>query len=96
MSFHLISIDTLMQLDIPTLTYALDLFQKELDGTIAYMHENLEARTDQKVQDDLRHLLTLRKVFQGRVEELKAEQAKAEVKREELAKEGVALVAALA
>lgn len=73
MSFHLITIDTLMQLDIPTLTYALDLFQKELDGTIAYMHENLEARTDPKVSADLLHLLTLRKVFQLRVEELRAE-----------------------
>jgi hypothetical protein len=75
MSFHLISIDTLMQLDIPTLTYALDLFQKELDGTIAFLHENLEARIDQKLLDDLQHLLTLRKVFRLRVEELKAEAA---------------------
>lgn len=75
MSFHLISIDTLMQLDIPTLTYALGLFQKELDGTIDYMHKSLEARTDQKLLDDLQHLLTLRKVFQIRLEELKAEAA---------------------
>ena len=75
MSFHLISIDTLMQLDIPTLTYALGLFQKELDGTIDYMHKSLEARTDQKLLDDLQHLLTLRKVFQIRLEELQAEAA---------------------
>jgi len=94
MSYHLISIDTLMQLDVPTLTYALFLFQRELDGTIKCLTETPESRTDEKLLDDLQRLLTLRKVFQGRVEELKAEAEEAE--KEEAAKEGVALVAALA
>jgi hypothetical protein len=92
MSYHLISIDQLMQLDVPTLTYALFLFQRELDGTIKCLNETPESRTDEKLLDDLAHLLTLRKVFQGRVEELKSEAAK----KEETAKEGVGLVAALA
>jgi hypothetical protein len=82
MSFHLITIDKLMHLDIPTLTYALGLFQKELDGTVAFLNESLEARTDQKLLDDLLHLLTLKKVFSLRVEELKAEAAAAKAAQE--------------
>jgi hypothetical protein len=93
MSYHLIPIDQLMQLDVPTLTYALFLFEKEIDGTITCLKETPEARTDEKLLDDLSHLLTLRKVFRLRVEELKTE---AEAKKEETAKEGVAPVAALA
>jgi hypothetical protein len=73
MSFHLITIDTLMQLDIPTLTYALGLFNKELDGTIAFLNESEEAKNDQVLLADLQHLITLRKVFQIRLDELKAE-----------------------
>jgi hypothetical protein len=73
MSYRLISIDQLMQLDIPTLTYALFLFQRELDETIKCLTDNPESRTDEKLLDDLHHLLTLRKVFMGRSEELKAE-----------------------
>lgn len=75
MSFHLITIDQLMQLDARTLEYALSLFQKELDGTVAYMHESLAARTDQKLLDDLQALLTLRKIFTLRLEELREEAA---------------------
>jgi hypothetical protein len=77
MSFHLITIDTLMQLDIPTLTYALGLFKKELDGTIAFLHESEEAKADQQLLDDLQHLITLRKVFKNRLDELEAEEAAA-------------------
>jgi hypothetical protein len=73
MSFHLITIDTLMQLDIPTLTYALGLFNKELDGTIAFLNESREAKDDQVLLDDLQNLITLRKVFKNRLVELEAE-----------------------
>jgi hypothetical protein len=77
MSYHLIPIDQLMQLDVPTLTYALFIFQRELDGTLKCLTETPESRTDEKLLDDLSHLLTLRKVFQGRVDEEAA--AKAEL-----------------
>jgi hypothetical protein len=93
MSYHLLTIDQLMQLDVPTLTYALFLFQRELDETIKCLQQTPEARTDEKLLDDLSHLLTLRKVFRLRVEELQAE---AKAAKEQVAKEGVALVAALA
>lgn len=73
MSYSLIPIDRFMHLDIPTLTYALFLFQKEIDETIACLIENPEARADEKLQDNLLHAMTLRKVFQGRIDELKAE-----------------------
>jgi hypothetical protein len=76
MSFHLITIDQLMQLDQPTLEYALRLFQKELDGTLAFLTETPEASKDEALIDDLAHLLTLRKVFKLRLEELAAEAAK--------------------
>jgi hypothetical protein len=82
MSYHLISIDQLMQLDVPTLTYALFIFQRELDGTIKCLNETPESRTDEKLLDDLSHLLTLRKVFRLRVEELKAEAEEAAAKAE--------------
>jgi hypothetical protein len=82
MSYHLISIDQLMQLDVPTLTYALFVFQRELDGTIKCLNETPESRTDEKLLDDLSHLLTLRKVFRLRVEELKAEAEEAAAKAE--------------
>lgn len=90
MSYHLITIDQLMQLDVPTLTYALFIFERELDETIKCLKETPEARTDEKLLDDLSSLLTLRKVFQLRVEELKAD-----AEKEATAKEGVAPVAAL-
>ena len=94
MSYHLITIDQLMQLDIPTLTYALGLFQKELDGTVDFMHKTLEARVDQKVLDDLQHLLTLRKVFQIRLDELQAEATAAKAAQE--ANDGQPVLAAVA
>ncbi|MVN76914.1 hypothetical protein GO988_11320 [Hymenobacter sp. HMF4947] len=75
MSLHLITIDQLMQLDPKTLKYALGMFQKELDGTLAFLAETPEARKDEQVLTDLDHLLTLRKVFKLRIEELEAEQA---------------------
>jgi hypothetical protein len=78
MSFHLITIDQLMQLPVPTLEFALRLFQTELDGTIAFLAENEEARRDSPTLNDLDHLLTLRKVFKHRLAELQAE-AKEEV-----------------
>lgn len=78
MSFHLISIDQLMKLDKQTLKYALRLFQKELDGTLAFLAETPEARRDEHTIDDLAHLLTLRKVFLIRLAELEAEQPEAE------------------
>ena len=73
MSFHLLTIEQLMQLDIPTLKYALRLFQKELDGTLAFLADNPEARRDEYTIQDLGSLLTLRKVFAARLEELLAE-----------------------
>ena len=77
MSFHLITIEQLMQLDIPTLKYALRLFQKELNGTLAFLAENPEARQDEFTIDDLGLLLTLRKVFTLRLAELLAEHPEA-------------------
>ncbi|MDO7885322.1 hypothetical protein [Hymenobacter cheonanensis] len=73
MSYHLITITQLMQLDRPTLEYALRMFQKELDGTVAFLAESAEHRKDEETLDDLNHLLTLRKVFQLRLEEVIAE-----------------------
>jgi hypothetical protein len=73
MSFHLITIDQLMQLDQPTLGYALRLFQKELDGTLAFLADTPEARADENTLADLGHVLTLRKVFKLRLDELEAE-----------------------
>jgi hypothetical protein len=73
MSFHLITIDQLMQLDQLTLEYALRLFQKELDGTIAFLSQDEHARQDEPTLSDLNHLLTLRKVFKLRIAELQAE-----------------------
>lgn len=76
MSFHLITIDQLMQFDQPTLEYDLRLFQKGLDGTIAFMSTEDGARKDENTLDDLSHLLTLRKVFTVRLAELQADAAK--------------------
>lgn len=75
MSFHSITIDELMKLSQKTLQFALRIFQQELDGTIALLVEQEGARTDEQVLDDLNHLLTLRKVFAGRLEELAAEES---------------------
>ena len=75
MSFHHITIDEFMQLDRRALAFALRLFKKELDGTIAFLHESEEARVDEQLLDDLQHLLTLRKVFQVRLDEVLAEEA---------------------
>ncbi len=70
MSLHTLTIDQLMQLDQKTLTYALRIFQHELDGTLALLAETPESRTDAQVLDDLSNLLTLRKVFTLRLAEL--------------------------
>jgi len=75
MSFHLITITQLMQLDRATLEYALRLFQKELEGTMAFLAETPEAVKDEPTIQDLGQLLTLRKVFKLRLEELAEEAA---------------------
>jgi hypothetical protein len=75
MSFHLITITQLMQLDRPTLEYALRMFQKELEGTVAFLSESPEAAKDEATLNDLSHLLTLRKVFKLRLEEMAEEDA---------------------
>jgi glutathione S-transferase len=73
MSLRFITIDHLMQLDKPTLEYALRTFQKELDGTLALLRETPEAAADELTLADLTHVLTLRKVFRLRLEELAQE-----------------------
>ncbi|MGI4762516.1 MAG: hypothetical protein ACRYF0_17525 [Janthinobacterium lividum] len=75
MSFHLITITQLMQLDRPTLEYALRMFQKELEGTMAFLSETPAAVKDEATINDLGHLLTLRKVFKLRLEEMAEEDA---------------------
>jgi len=79
MSFHSITIDHLMKLDKGNLEYALRMFQKELDGTLALLREAPDAGADEVVLTDLNHLLTLRKVFKLRLEELALEAQLAEV-----------------
>jgi len=74
MLYHTLTIDQLMQLDKKTLKYALMLFQKELDGTLDLLAETPASRQDEVLLSDLTNLLTLRKVFALRLEELKAEQ----------------------
>ena len=78
LSFHNLTIDDFMQLDRKALAFALRLFQKELNGTIAFLHESEEARQDEQLLDDLQHLLTLRKVFQVRLDEVLAEEQAAQ------------------
>lgn len=75
LSLHQITIDDFMLLDRKALAFALRLFKKELDGTIAFLHESEAARLDEALLDDLQHLLTLRKVFQVRLDEVLAEEA---------------------
>jgi len=73
MSLRFITIDHLMQLPADTLEFALRTFQKELDGTLALLRETPEAATDEETLADLTHVLTLRKVFRIRLEELAQE-----------------------
>jgi hypothetical protein len=70
MSVHTFTIDDLMQLDKPTLQYALRVFNEELAGTLALLAATPEARLDEVLLSDLSNLLTLRKVFNLRLEEL--------------------------
>jgi hypothetical protein len=75
MSLRFITIDHLMQLPADTLAYALRTFQKELDGTLALLRDTPESGADEVVLADLTHVLTLRKVFRIRLEELAQEKA---------------------
>ncbi|MGI4835079.1 MAG: hypothetical protein ACRYFK_16625 [Janthinobacterium lividum] len=70
MSFNSFTIDQLMQLDPPTLAYALRLFMQQINGTIALLQSEQQAIQDEQTLDELDHLLTLRKVFKHRLEEL--------------------------
>jgi hypothetical protein len=70
MSLHTFTIDDLMQLDKSTLQYALRIFNEELAGTFELLATTPKARQDEVVLTDLGHLLTLRKVFYVRLEEL--------------------------
>lgn len=74
MSIYTITIDDVMKLDKKTLAYALRIFQQELDGMLALLRESPEAATDEQVLDDLSSVLTLRKVYTLRLEELAQEQ----------------------
>jgi hypothetical protein len=74
MSIYTVTVDELMKLDKKTLTYALRIFQQELDGMLALLRDTPEAATDEQVLDDLNSALTLRKVYNLRLEELAAEQ----------------------
>ena len=78
MSYKTYRIDDLMQLDPKTLTLALRVFQQELDGTIALLAQEPASASDEVVLDDLEHLLTLRRVFRLRLEELEAEASQQE------------------
>jgi hypothetical protein len=73
MSYKTYRIDDLMQLDRKTLTTALRIFQQELDGTINLLTQEPASVKDEVVLDDLEHLLTLRRVFKLRLDELEAE-----------------------
>ena len=75
MSLHSFTIDQLMQLTLPTLEYALRVFQKELDGYLDLLKEKPEAADDDVLLSDFSNLLTLRKVFKHRLEELVEEAA---------------------
>lgn len=77
MSVHTFTIDDLMQLDKPTLQYALRIFNEELAGTFELLATTPEARHEEVVILDLTHLLTLRKVFTARLEELADEASEA-------------------
>ena len=70
---HRLTLDTLMDLTPPQLLDCLREMQQELDGTIAFLHENEAARQDDAVLDELSSLLTLRKTLRGRAEELNDE-----------------------
>ena len=74
MSVHTFTLDQLMQLDKPTLEYALRVFQKELDGTLDLLAETPQARADEVLLQDLSSLLTLRKVVALRLAEFADEQ----------------------
>lgn len=74
MSLHTFTIDSLMQLNQNQLQYALRVFDEELAGTLALLASNPDTHRDEVVLDDLSNLLTLRKVFRQRIEELATEQ----------------------
>jgi hypothetical protein len=74
MSLHTLTIDDFMQLSKQNLEYALRIFQQELDGTLALLREEEGAGRDEHTLDELHHVLTLRKVFTLRLQELQDEQ----------------------
>lgn len=73
MSVHAITIDDFSQLDRAALAYALRLFEQELATTLDQLKQPA-ARTNEQLLDELSHLLTLRKVFRVRLDELQAEE----------------------
>ena len=72
-SIYNATVDSVMQLNKTTLTYALRIFQQELDGMLNLLRETPEAAREEKVLDDLASAITLRKVFTLRLEELESE-----------------------
>ena len=74
MLYRTLTIDQLMQLNRRQLELALRIFQQELDGTIALLSQEEAAKQDEATLDDLSNLLTLRKVFRLRLQEMTVEQ----------------------
>jgi hypothetical protein len=74
MSHRLVTLDTFMTLEIKDVATALRLLQQEIAGTFELIRTNPEAAQDQVVLDELTSLLTLRKVFKGRLAELEEEE----------------------
>ena len=70
MFYRTITIDQLMQLNRSQLELALRIFQKEIDGSIAYLSQDNVARSNDAALDELSNLLTLRKVFVGRLQDM--------------------------
>lgn len=70
MLYRTLTIDQLMQLNRPQLELVLRLVQQELDGTIALLTQEEGARKDEATLEDLSNLLTLRKVFRLRLQDL--------------------------
>jgi hypothetical protein len=77
MSHRFVTLDTFMTLDLKAIAIALRLLQQEIAGTFELLRTNPEAEQDQVVLDELTSLLTLRKVFKGRLAELEEEEGQA-------------------
>ncbi|MVN77824.1 hypothetical protein GO988_15945 [Hymenobacter sp. HMF4947] len=73
MSVHTLTIDDFMQLTKKQLEFALRLFRQELDRSIRRLIEDEASWASEQVLDELNHLLTLRKVFLVRLQELHEE-----------------------